>query len=108
MGLIRSIVYFIVFVAVIYFGTTVKLGQRTLFGHVRNIWAADETQEMVKEIKKSSGPVVERVQRGVNAGLDEARRGPVDAGVGPGDAGVGPSGSRRGSRSGARHGRPAP
>jgi hypothetical protein len=107
-GLIRSIVYFIVFVAVIYFGTTVKLGQRTLFGHVRNIWAADETQEMVKEIKKSSGPVVERVQRGVNAGLDEARRGPVDAGVGPVDAGVGPSGSRRGPRSGARHGRPAP
>jgi hypothetical protein len=105
-GLIRSIVYFIVFVAVIYFGTTVKLGQRTLFGHVRNIWAADETQEMVKEIKKSSGPVVERVQRGVNAGLDEARRGPADAGVGPVDAGVG--GSRRGSRPGARHGRPAP
>lgn len=83
MGLIRSIVYLIVFVAVIYFGTTVELGQRTLFGHVRNIWSADETQEMVKEIKKSSGPVVERVQRGVNAGLDEARRGPGDAGVGP-------------------------
>jgi hypothetical protein len=82
-GLIRSIVYLIVFVAVIYFGTTVKLGQRTLFGHVRNIWSADETQEMVKEIKKSSGPVVDRVQRGVNAGLDEARRGPGDAGAGP-------------------------
>lgn len=83
MGLIRSIVYLVVFVAVIYFGTTVKLGQRTLFGHIRNIWAADETQEMVKEIKKSGRPMVDRLERGVNAGLDEARRPPGDAGVEP-------------------------
>lgn len=83
MGLIRSIVWFVIFVTVIYFGTTVKLGERTLFGHIRNIWSADETQEMVKEIKRSSGPMVDRVERGVNAGLDEARRGPVDAGVEP-------------------------
>lgn len=80
MGLIRSIVYLVVFIVVIYFGTTVKLGERTLFGHIRNIWAADETQEMVKEIKKSSKPMAERLERGVKAGLDEARREPVDGG----------------------------
>lgn len=80
MGLIRSIVYLVVFIVVIYFGTTVKLGERTLFGHIRNIWAADETQEMVKEIKKSGKPMAERLERGVKAGLDEARREPVDGG----------------------------
>lgn len=81
MGLIRSIVYLVVFIVVIYFGATVKLGQRTLFGHIRNIWSADETQEMVHEIKKSGRPMVDRLERGVNAGLEEARRAPVDGGA---------------------------
>jgi hypothetical protein len=80
LGLIRSIVSLFVFLLVIYFGATVKLGERTLFGHIANIWSADETQDMVKGIKESSGPMVDRVGRGVKAGLDEARR-PDDAGV---------------------------
>lgn len=76
----RTILWIVVIAAVLYFGATVKLGERTFFGHIKNIWSSDETQDMVKGIKESSGPMVDRVQRGVKAGLEEARR--SDAGVG--------------------------
>jgi hypothetical protein len=70
----RTIVWIVVLAVLVYVGATVKLGERTFFGHIKNIWSSDETQDMVKGIKESSGPMVERVQRGVKAGLDEARR----------------------------------
>ncbi|HWN66600.1 MAG TPA: hypothetical protein VNM90_03110 [Haliangium sp.] len=76
----RTIFSVIVIGALLYFCATVKLGERTFFGHIKNIWAADETQDMVEGIKESSGPMVDRVQRGVKAGFEEARR-PEDAGV---------------------------
>lgn len=50
-------------------GFTVPIGQRTLFGHVANIWSSNETQELVDGVKDSSGPLVDRVKRGVEAGL---------------------------------------
>ena len=76
----RTILSVIVVAALLYFCATVKLGERTFFGHIKNIWAADETQDMVKGIKESSGPMVDRVERGVKAGLEEARR-TEDAGL---------------------------
>lgn len=76
----RTIVWIVVIAAVLYFGATVKLGERSFFGHIKNIWSSDETQDMVKGIKESSGPMMDRVERGVKAGLEEARR--SDAGVG--------------------------
>jgi hypothetical protein len=81
----RTIVWIVVLAVLLYIGATVKLGERTFFGHIKNIWSSDETQDMVKGIKESSGPMVERVQRGVKAGLEEARRmddaGLADAGL---------------------------
>jgi hypothetical protein len=75
----RTILSLLLIVALLFIGATVKLGSRTFFGHVKNIWSTDETQEMVEGIKETSGPMVDRVQRGVKAGLEEARR--TDAGV---------------------------
>ena len=46
----RTIVSVLVIAALIYFCATVKLGERTFFGHIKNIWSADETQDMVKGI----------------------------------------------------------
>lgn len=83
----RTIISLVVIAALVYFGTTVKLGERTFFGHIVNIWSSDEAQDMVEGIKETSGPMVERVQRGVKAGLEEASRS-RDAGV---DAGVAPA-----------------
>lgn len=80
-GLLRAIVFLAVVGAVVYLGATVELGQRTLFGHLLNIWASDEAQEMVDGIQEASGPLVERLSRGVQAGVEEAGRELPDAGV---------------------------
>lgn len=69
MGMIRSLISLSLLTLFLVIGFTVPLGQRTLFGHVSNIWSADETQELVEGVKDSSGPLVDRVKRGVKAGL---------------------------------------
>lgn len=69
MGMIRSLISLCFLAAFLLVGFTVPLGQRTLFGHVSNIWSADETQELVDGVKESSVPFVDRVKRGVQAGL---------------------------------------
>ena len=85
MGMIRSLISLCFLGIFLFVGFTVPLGQRTLFGHVSNIWSADETQELVDGVKDSSGPLVDRVNRGVEAGLaDEHEAGPGNAV--PGDA----------------------
>lgn len=58
----------------IYVGATVKLGERTFFGHIANIWRADETQEMVEGVKEKGGPALKKVKRGVKAGWSEVNK----------------------------------
>jgi hypothetical protein len=63
----------------IWFGSNVNLGKHTLFGHVQRIWKSEETQDLVEGTKEAAGPTVEKVKRGVKAGVDEARKpGPDD------------------------------
>lgn len=69
MGLIRSIISMALLAIFLFVGFTVPLGKRTLFGHIGNIWSSDATQELVDGVKDESGPLVDRVKRGVNAGL---------------------------------------
>ena len=76
MKLIRSLITLVILVAIVYVGATVKLGERTLFGHVSRIWASDETQDLVEGVKETSGPVMEKVKRGVEAGFEEAKKEP--------------------------------
>jgi hypothetical protein len=82
-SLLRGIALFGVLILVTYFGATVPLGERTFFGHVRAIWAAKETRELVDGVKQESGPLLDKVKRGVKTGVDAARGG-RDAG--PDDA----------------------
>jgi hypothetical protein len=69
MGMIRSLISLSFLAVFLFVGFTVPLGERTLFGHVSNIWSADETQELVDGVKETSVPFVDRVKRGVQAGL---------------------------------------
>jgi hypothetical protein len=73
-GLIRSLITLVLVLGVAYCGATVPLGQRTFFQHVAQIWKTDEAQEFRQGVQETSVPVVERVKRGVQAGVDEARR----------------------------------
>ena len=69
MGLIRTAFSLAFLGLFLLIGFTVPVGDRTLFGHVGNIWGSDEAQELVEGVKDSSGPLVDRVKRGVEAGL---------------------------------------
>lgn len=80
MGLIRSLITFVVLIVVIYVGATVKLGNRTFWQHVSRIWQSDETQELVEGVKEESGPMVDRISRGVKAGVKAAATKSPDAG----------------------------
>ncbi len=77
--LLRNLVSLVVLAALVVCGATVKLGDRTFFEHVGRIWQSEETQEMVEGVKNKSGPVVDRVKRGVEAGV-KAVETPVDGG----------------------------
>jgi hypothetical protein len=67
-------------------GSTVMLGKRTFFGHIRAIWHTEEVQDMKNGIEEKAGPAVQRVKRGVEAGLREAGN---DDSTGSADAGSG-------------------
>jgi hypothetical protein len=72
--MIRFILFMATLLVLAYFGATVKLGNRTLFGHVRAVWATDEAQDMKKGVEQSAKPMLEKVKRGVEAGYREATR----------------------------------
>jgi hypothetical protein len=83
-GLIKLLL-FLAFVAVfVWFGRTVKIGKYTLFGHVERIWRTEEAQDLVEGAKESAGPAVDKLKRGVKAGVREMER--PDEAPGKGDA----------------------
>lgn len=51
------------FVAFAWFGTTVKLGPRTLFQHLRAIGQTQESRELVDGTRQAAEPLVEGVKR---------------------------------------------
>ncbi len=67
--------------ALAYLGSTVKLGNRTFFGHVRAIWSTSEAQDMRKGLEEKAGPALDRVKRGVKAGIEAASGEERDGGV---------------------------
>ena len=84
--MIRFLFTLVIVGALVYVGATVKLGNRTFFGHVRAIWHTEEVQDLKEGVKETAGPAVDRVERGVKAGY-HAIKDDADAGVdGRGDA----------------------
>jgi hypothetical protein len=63
--LCMSLAAFVVFA---WFGATVKLGSRTLFGHLRAIGETKESQELVDGTKKVAEPLVDDVKRHIGHG----------------------------------------
>lgn len=70
-GLLRTLIVLAILGSLVYCGATVKLGERTFFGHVSRIWSSDETQELVDGVKETGEPVMDKVKRGVKAGYKE-------------------------------------
>lgn len=72
--LLRVLVTASVLGAVVWVAIAVPLGKHTLWGHAQRIWATDEAQDLVAGAEESAGPAVERMKRGVEAGVREAQR----------------------------------
>jgi hypothetical protein len=56
------------FLAFAWFGATVPLGDRTLFGHLHAIGTTKESQELVDGTKQVAGPLVDDVKRRIGKG----------------------------------------
>jgi hypothetical protein len=70
--MIRLIVFLCLAAGFVWFGSSVQIGKRTLFGHVRAIWATEEVQDLKHGVEEKAGPAVDRVKRGVKAGIQAA------------------------------------
>lgn len=67
--MIRLLLFLAIAGALTFCGATVKLGNRTFFGHVRAIWKTDEVQELKHGVQDKAGPAVKRVKKGVEAAM---------------------------------------
>jgi hypothetical protein len=76
---LRLVIYLGVLVAFIWFGTTVELGSRTLFGHIQNIWRTHESQELVDGTKGKVGDLVERASDKVSKGIGKNVTAPANS-----------------------------
>ncbi len=72
--------------ALAFCGATVKLGNRTFFGHVRAIWHTDEAQELKDGVEDTAGPAAKRLKKGIEAGYNAMTDDARDAAVGSGSA----------------------
>lgn len=84
--MIRLIIFLVLAIGLAYVGATVKLGKRTFFGHIRAIWQTEEVQDLKHGVEDKAGPAVDRVKRGVKAGLEAAENDEGSAASGSGSA----------------------
>lgn len=57
-----------ILVALVFGAFTVKLGDKTLVGHVKAIWSSPQAQDLKQGVEKTAGPAAQRVKRGIEAG----------------------------------------
>jgi hypothetical protein len=70
--MLRLLFYLALAVGLAYCGSTVKLGKRTFFGHVKAIWSTQEAQELKEGVKEKAGPAAKNVKRGIEKGVEAA------------------------------------
>jgi hypothetical protein len=68
--LIRFLFSLVFLAAVIWFAVTVKLGRRTLYGHLRAIFATQEAKDLAEGAKDEAKKIAEKLKHpdGVDAG----------------------------------------
>lgn len=66
--MIKLLFMMVLFVGFAYFGSTVQLGDRTLFGHLHAIGSTEESKKLVDGTKQSAKPLVDDVRRRIAGG----------------------------------------
>jgi hypothetical protein len=77
---IRLLVFLALAGVLTYCGATVKLGNRTFFGHVRAIWGTEEVQDLKHGVEDKAGPAVKRVKKGVEAAMKDDEKSAAGSG----------------------------
>ena len=70
----RLLITLAIVIGLAFCAATVPLGKRTFFGHVKAIWSSDEAKDLREGVKDKAGPTVDKVKRGVKAGVKEAKK----------------------------------
>ena len=65
--------------AFVWFGTTVNLGERTLFGHISAIGRTKESQDLVRGTADRAKPLVDNVRRRIGSSADAGAPAKVDS-----------------------------
>jgi hypothetical protein len=81
--MIRFLILLAIAAGLTWCGATVKLGERTFFGHVKAIWATDEAQQLKEGVKEKAGPAADRVKRGIEKGYEAATEDDPGSGSAP-------------------------
>jgi hypothetical protein len=63
--LIRFLISLAMFAAFVWFATTVPLGKRTLWGHLRAIFATQEAKDLADGTKEEAKKVADRFREGL-------------------------------------------
>ncbi|HEY4060175.1 MAG TPA: hypothetical protein VGM39_26355 [Kofleriaceae bacterium] len=79
--MIKFLIYLALAIVIVWLAVTVPLGKKTLWGHVQAIWATPAVQDLKNGVEEKAAPAVEKVTRGVKAGIDEADKPAPDAGL---------------------------
>jgi len=61
---LRFLFWTAVLVGFVYFALAVPLGQRSLAGHLVNIWRSPQGQELRNGARRAAEPAIEKVKRG--------------------------------------------
>lgn len=67
--MIKAIIYAVVIAGLVYAGSTVKLGKRTFFEHVRAIWHTEQMQDLKVGVEDTAKPAVEKLKKGGAAAI---------------------------------------
>ncbi len=84
--MIRLLIFLALAVGLAYCGSTVKLGKRTFFGHVRAIWATEEVQDLKNGVTESAGPAARDLKNKVHAITADDPTGSTGSGSAAGSA----------------------
>ena len=57
--MIRGFLYFVIAVTLVILSVTVKLGKRTLYGHIRAIWSTPEAKDARDGIKEKTREILD-------------------------------------------------
>jgi hypothetical protein len=75
--LVRFLISLALFAAIVWFATTIPLGKRTLWGHLRAIFATQEAKDLAEGTKEEAKKVADRFRAGLakDGGAPPERKG---------------------------------